>query len=131
VSEVLADDLAILPGMEETAVLLTLADHHRTRAYDLAVVDCAPPAESLRFLSVPKTINWYVRKTFGIQRTASKLLRPVQKYGSKVPVPDEAYFDEVKTLNDQLTGIDQVLADAATTSVRIVTLPEKIVLQET
>src|SRR5688500_18365633 len=63
-SEVLADDLAILPGMEETAVLLTLAEYHRASAYDVAIVDCAPTAEALRFLSVPKTVNWYVRKIF-------------------------------------------------------------------
>jgi arsenite-transporting ATPase len=130
-SEVLADDLAILPGMEETAVLLTLAEYHRAGAYDVAIVDCAPTAEALRFLSVPKTVDWYVRKIFGLQRTASKLLRPVQKYGAKVPVPDDQYFDEVKALNDELAGVDELLTDPAITSVRIVTLPEKIVLQET
>jgi arsenite-transporting ATPase len=130
-SEVLADDLAILPGMEETAVLLALSDYYRSRAYDVAVVDCAPTAEALRFLSVPKTVNWYVRKVFGLQRTAAKLLRPVQKYGRRVPVPDDQYFEEVQELNDRLAGIDDVLTDAAVSSVRIVTLPEKIVLQET
>jgi arsenite-transporting ATPase len=131
VSDILADELAILPGMEETAVLLTLADYHRERAYDVAVVDCAPTAEALRFLSVPKTINWYVRRLFGLQRTASKLLRPVQKYGARVPVPEEGYFDEVKQLNEQLAGVDDLLVNPDVTSVRIVTLPEKIVLQET
>jgi arsenite-transporting ATPase len=130
-SEVLADDLAILPGMEEAAVLLALADYHREGAYDVAIVDCAPTAEALRFLSIPKTVNWYVRKVFGFQRTASRLLRPVQKYGRKVPVPDDEYFDEVRDLNDKLAGIDDVLTDPGVTSVRIVTLPEKIVLQET
>ena len=130
-SDVLAEDLAILPGMEETAVLLALADYQRNDAYDVAIVDCAPTAEALRFLSVPKTVNWYVRKVFGFQRTAAKLLRPVQKYGPKVPVPDDGYFAEVKELNDQLAGVDELLTDPTITSVRIVTLPEKIVLQET
>jgi arsenite-transporting ATPase len=130
-SDVLAEDLAILPGMEETAVLLALADYQRADDYDVAIVDCAPTAEALRFLSVPKTVNWYVRKIFGYQRTAARLLRPVQKYGPKVPVPDDRYFDEVKDLNDRLAGIDDLLTDSTITSVRIVTLPEKVVLQET
>lgn len=130
-SDVLAEELAILPGMEETAVLLRLAHYYRDSAYDVAVVDCAPTAEALRFLSVPKTIRWYVRKVLGLQRTASKLLRPVQKYGAKIPVADETYFEEVIELSDQLAGLDILLEDPTITSVRIVTLPEKIVLQET
>jgi arsenite/tail-anchored protein-transporting ATPase len=130
-SEILAEELAILPGMEETAVLLTLADYHRDQSYDVAVVDCAPTAEALRFLSVPKTVTWYVRKVMGLQRTAAALLRPVQKYGSKLPVPDDEYFTDLKELSARLGGLDQVLEDPVTTSVRIVTLPEKIVLQET
>jgi arsenite-transporting ATPase len=130
-SDVLADELAILPGMEEIAVLLTLADYYREDAYDVAIIDCAPTAEGLRFLSVPKTINWYVRKLFGFQRTAARLLRPVQKYGAKVPVPEDKYFDEIKDLNEKLAGIDDLLLNHEITSVRIVTLPEKIVLQET
>ncbi|MEE8155554.1 MAG: TRC40/GET3/ArsA family transport-energizing ATPase [Phycisphaerales bacterium] len=130
-SDILADELAILPGMEEMAVLLTLADYHREETYDVAIVDCAPSAESLRFISVPKTIDWYVRKLFRIQRTASKLLRPMQKFGAKVPVPEDEYFDEVKDVNDRLSGVDDLLTDPEITSVRIVTLPEKIVLQET
>lgn len=131
VSDVLADELAILPGMEETAVLLRLADYHRDSAYDVAIIDCAPTAEALRFLSVPKTINWYVRKLFGVQRTTAKVLRHVQKYGAKLPVPEDEYFMEVKELNGRLTGVDNLLVDPDTTSVRIVTLPEKVVLQET
>lgn len=131
VSEILAEELAILPGMEETAVLLTLADYYRDQSYDVAIVDCAPTAESLRFLSVPKTVTWYVRKVLGLQRTAAAILRPVQKYGSKVPIPDDDYFTDLKELSERLGGLDKVLEDPAITSVRIVTLPEKIVLQET
>jgi arsenite-transporting ATPase len=108
-----------------------LAHYYREGAYDVAVVDCAPTAEALRFLSIPKTIRWYVRKVLGLQRTASKILRPVQKYGAKIPVADEAYFEEVTALSDRLAGLDKLLEDPAITSVRIVTLPEKIVLQET
>jgi arsenite-transporting ATPase len=130
-SDLLAEELAILPGMQETAVLLRLADYHRDDAYDLAVVDCAPTAEALRFLSVPKTIHWYVRKILGLQRTASKILRPMQKYGAKIPVADEDYFDDVRSLSERLAGLDKILEDPVTTSVRMVTLPEKIVLQET
>jgi len=130
-SDILADELAILPGMEEVAVLLALADYNRANTYDVAVIDCAPTAEALRFLSVPKTIDWYVRKVFGFQRTASRLLRPIQKYGSKIPVPEDEYFDEVKELNEKLGGVDDLLQDPDVTSVRIVSLPEKIVLQET
>src|SRR5690349_21328937 len=130
-SDLLADELAILPGMEETAVLLTLADYFRDDTYDVAVVDCAPTAEALRFLSVPKTIRWYVKKVLGLQHAASKILRPVQKYGARVPVADEDYFAEVRELSDRLTGLDAVLEDPNTTSVRIVALPEKIVPQET
>jgi arsenite/tail-anchored protein-transporting ATPase len=130
-SDILADELAILPGMEETALLLTLADYYREGAYDVAVVDCAPTAEALRFLSLPKTIRWYVKKLLGLQRTASRILRPIQKYGAKIPVADDEYFTEVNELSDKLAGLDALLEDPDTTSVRIVTLPEKIVLQET
>src|SRR5207247_2523269 len=93
------------PAHSVSDVMLTLADYHREEAYDVAIVDCAPTAEALRFLSVPKTVDWYVRKLFGVQRIAARILRPVQKFGARLPVPEDGYFAEVKELNDKLKGI--------------------------
>jgi arsenite/tail-anchored protein-transporting ATPase len=54
VEEVLAEELAIFPGMEEVSALLYVNRYAREKAYDVLILDCAPTGESLRFVSLPR-----------------------------------------------------------------------------
>jgi len=131
IDDILAEELAVLPGMDEVAALLHLNRYVRERAYDLIILDCAPTAESLRFVSLPKALEWYMRKIFRLERRVVAYVRPVARRFMDVPLPEDAYFADIERLYQRLQGIDQILTDPAITSVRLVTNPEKMVLRET
>ena len=53
VESMVAEEIAVLPGMEELANLLWINQHHERSEYDVIIVDCAPSAETFRLLSFP------------------------------------------------------------------------------
>jgi arsenite/tail-anchored protein-transporting ATPase len=129
--EILAEELAILPGMEEVSLLLYINRYLRQEEYDVIILDCAPTGESLRFISVPTTLEWYIKKIFRVEKTVARYIRPVAKKLYDIPLPGNDYFDAIEHLFQRLQGVDKILTDPAVTSVRLVTNPEKIVLKET
>ena len=129
--EILAEELAILPGMEEVSLLLYINRYVRTKKFDVILLDCAPTGESLRFISIPTTLEWYIKKIFKMERTIARYARPIAKRIYDVPLPGEDYFDAIELLFQRLQGVDEILVDPKTTTVRLVTNPEKIVLKET
>jgi arsenite/tail-anchored protein-transporting ATPase len=131
IEEVLAEELAVLPGMEEIAALLYVNQYAREKAYDLIVLDCAPTAESIRFISLPKTLEWYMRKVFHLERRVMRYMRPMAKRLTDIPLPEDAYFESIEVLFKRLQGVDQLLTNPQITSARLVTNLEKMVLRET
>jgi len=129
--EVLAEELAVLPGMEEVSLLLYINKYIREKEYDVILLDCAPTGESLRFISIPTTLDWYMKKIFKWERTLAKYVRPLAKRVTDIPLPDDSYFQAIQDLFEKLKGVDQVLVDPEITTVRLVTNPEKVVLKET
>jgi len=126
-----ADELAILPGMEELSAMMYVNQYRREGRYDVMVLDCAPTAESLRFVSMPTTLDWYMKHIFPYQRGFLKAVRPIANRVSPVELPSDNYFANVASLFEKLEGVDLLLSDPLTTSVRLVTNPEKMVLRET
>ncbi len=126
-----AQELAIIPGMDEVVALLYINQYVRDRTYDVVVLDCAPTGESLRFLSMPQTIEWYMKKLFRLERGLLNAVRPLAKRVSPVPLPDDSYFAAIERLFEGLTGVDRLLSDPGITTVRLVTNPEKMVVKET
>jgi len=131
IDEVLAEELAVFPGMEEVSLLLYINQYVRAKEYDVILLDCAPTGESLRFISIPTTLDWYMKKIFKWERTVAKYLRPVAKRMTDIPLPGDDYFQAIQDLFEKLKGVDQVLVDPEITTVRLVTNPEKVVLKET
>jgi arsenite/tail-anchored protein-transporting ATPase len=130
-SEVEAEEMAIFPGMEELSALLYVNDWHKEGRYDVIVLDCAPTGESLRFVSMPTTMKWYMQHIFPIQRGVLRAVRPLANRVAPFELPPDSYFASVKDLFDRIEGIDELLEDPKTTSVRLVTNPEKMVVRET
>jgi len=129
--EILAEELAILPGMEEVSLLLHINRYVRMEEFDVILLDCAPTGESLRFISIPTTLDWYMKKIFKVEKTIARYVRPLAKRLSDVPLPGEDYFDAIEFLFERLRGVDEILVDPEITTVRLITNPEKIVLKET
>jgi arsenite-transporting ATPase len=129
--EVEAEELAILPGMEELSAMMYVNQYHREQRFDVVILDCAPTAESLRFVSMPTTLEWYMRHIFPAQRAIVKAVRPVVNRVAPVELPPDEYFANVQTLFRRLEGVADLLEDPDVTSVRLITNAERVVLRET
>jgi arsenite-transporting ATPase len=131
ISDVEAEELAILPGMEELSAMMYVNQFRREQRYDVIVLDCAPTAESMRFVSMPTTLEWYMKHIFAFQRGLLKAVRPIANRVAPFELPSDDYFANVQNLFGRLAGIDELLEDPRITSVRLVTNPERMVLRET
>jgi arsenite-transporting ATPase len=131
ISGVEAEELAILPGMEELSAMMYINEYRREQRYDVIVLDAAPTAESLRFISMPTTLDWYMKHIFPFQRNLIKAVRPIANRVAPFELPTDSYFANIRDLFEKLEGVDDLMEDPYTTSVRLVTNPEKMVLRET
>jgi arsenite-transporting ATPase len=131
IDDVEAEELAVLPGMEELSAMMYVNQYHREGRYDVIVLDCAPTAESLRFVSMPTTLAWYMKHIFPFQRSLLKAVRPIANRVAPMELPSDQYFANVQKLFGRLDGVDALLEDPEVTSVRMVTNPERVVLRET
>jgi arsenite/tail-anchored protein-transporting ATPase len=131
INEMVAEEIAFLPGMEELAYLLFIVDYAESGQYDAIIVDSAPTGETIRLLSFPEVLNWWMKKLFPIERQMTKLVRPVIKPISNIPIPGEEVMDSVQQLFPQIEKMRILLADPEITSIRLVVNPEKMVIKET
>jgi arsenite-transporting ATPase len=130
-SGVEAEEMAIFPGMEELSAMMYVNQYRKSQQFEVMVLDCAPTAESLRFVSLPTTLNWYMKHVFKLERSILKAVRPLANRMAPVELPPDSYFRNIEGLFEKIEGIDAVLEDATITSVRLVTNAEKMVLRET
>ena len=124
-----ADELTVLPGAEEVLALLELRTQVASGRYDLVIVDCAPTGETLRLLSLPEALRWYVEKVFPAHRRALRAVRPLLSRVSGPAVPQDRVFEAVARLHAELTDV-RALLTAPGTSVRLVLTPEAVVVAE-
>jgi arsenite-transporting ATPase len=130
VEETVAEELAILPGMDELFSLLKVKSFAETGAYDLVVIDCAPTGETVRMLAVPEILNFYFSRIFPIQRTVVRSVRPVAQRMTDMPIPTDDVFGALKALYQQMEGMGPLLQNPKSSSIRIVLNPERMVIKE-
>jgi arsenite-transporting ATPase len=131
IGSVEAEELAILPGMEELSALMYINQYRREKRYDVIVLDAAPTAESMRFISMPTTLDWYMKHIFPFERNVLKAVRPIANRVAPFELPPDTYFGNILDLFKRLEGVGAIMEDPLITSVRLVTNPEKMVLRET
>ena len=129
--DVVADELANLPGMEEIASLMQLTAVVREDRFDVVIVDCAPTGETMQLLSFPEMARWWLEKLFPIHRAVTRVARPVVQPFVDIPLPTDDVFTAVRDLILNVGEMRGLLADPATTSIRLVVNLEKIVIKET
>lgn len=129
--DVQAEELVVLPGLDELFSLVDLRAQVERDAYDLVVVDCAPTAETLRLLALPEALRWYVERLLGPGRRWTRAVRPLAAAAAGVPLPPESVFSEVGRLHEDLAAVHALLQDPERTSVRLVTAAERVVVAET
>lgn len=129
-NEVESEELALIPGLDEIFSLADVKRHHDEAVYDVLIVDCAPTGETLRLLSLPDVLSWYMERIFPVERRVMGVLRPVAKKMTTLPLPGEEVYDAVRRFYDRLDGVRRILTDGAVTSVRLVVNPERMVIAE-
>jgi arsenite/tail-anchored protein-transporting ATPase len=127
---VMAEEMTILPGMDELGNLLWIADHVESGKFDLIVVDAAPTGETLRLLSLPEASRWWVDRIAPIGRRVSRLSRPVLERMIGVPVPRDEVFTAAERLLARLDLVHRLLADPDQSSIRLVMALEKLAIVE-
>lgn len=125
------DDLSMFPGMEELFSLLRIQQIYESNEFEVIIVDCAPTGETLSLLKFPELFSWYMKKLFPVGRLAMRVLHPVSKKLFKVEVPDGKAMNDIEKLYLKLFELQELLKNREVSSIRLVTLPEKMVVEET
>jgi arsenite-transporting ATPase len=129
-SGIAAEELVVFPGMDELFALAEVQDHVASGTYDVIVVDCAPTAETLRLLSLPDALGWYMEKLFPLERRVAKVVRPVLSRVISMPIPGDDVFKAGEGFYGRIEGVRRVLVDPEITSARLVMNLEKMVVAE-
>jgi arsenite-transporting ATPase len=125
-----AEELSVIPGLDEIFSLTDVKRYVDSDAYDVLVIDCAPTAETLRLLSLPEVMNWYIERIFPVERRVVKTIRPLLTKLTSMPIADDRIFDAVERLHRNLDGVRRILTNEKVSSVRLVVNPEKMVIAE-
>lgn len=131
VQDVVAEEVTILPGLDEGAHLLWINKYVNEGNYDVLIVDAAPTAETLRLLSLPDVTRWWFERILTLTRGAARFLRPLARPLMGTELPDAEAFNTVESLFKTLDAVRVLLTDPAMSSLRLVINPEKMVIKET
>ncbi|MEZ4558987.1 MAG: ArsA family ATPase [Caldilineaceae bacterium] len=105
-SKAIAEEMAVIPGMEEVVSLLHINRQAQEGNFDRVIVDAAPTGETIRLLTVPESFQWYMARISGwgdtTVRVASTLLRRV--------MPDK---DPFVGLDNLVAGVKETAKGAA------------------
>lgn len=130
-NDITTEEMLVFPGIEELFSLLQIKQHATSGEYDVLIVDCAPTGETLRLLSYPNLLKWWMDKIFPTERRLLKLVRPVAKVVTGgFELPDDNVMKSIEAFVRQLEELQKIIVDSAITSVRLVVNPEKMVIAE-
>ncbi|MDJ0844780.1 TRC40/GET3/ArsA family transport-energizing ATPase [Crocosphaera sp.] len=129
-----AEELAILPGMDEIFGLVRMKRHYDEGEYDVLIIDSAPTGTALRLLSIPEVGGWYMRRFYkplqGMSVALRPLVEPLFRPIAGFSLPDKEVMDAPYEFYEQIEELEKVLTDNKQTSVRLVTNPERMVIKE-
>jgi len=128
VEQALAEEMSALPGMEEASAFLWIEKYYTEKAFDLIVIDSAPTGETLTLLTLPQVTKWWVMKALPFQRFAIRNIGKIARVTTGIPF-DKGY-DELEKIFEKLEVIQKIFADHDICSIRLVTNPEKMVINE-
>ncbi|MDJ0898652.1 MAG: TRC40/GET3/ArsA family transport-energizing ATPase [Xenococcus sp. MO_188.B8] len=129
-----AEELAILPGMDEIFGLVRMKRHYDEGDFEILIIDSAPTGTALRLLSLPEVGGWYMRRFYkpfqGMSAALRPIVEPIFKPIAGFSLPDNEVMDAPYEFYEQIEALEKVLTDNTRTSVRLVMNPEKMVIKE-
>ncbi|MCG8353471.1 MAG: ArsA family ATPase [Chloroflexales bacterium] len=123
-------ELSVIPGTEELFSLLQIKRHYEEGLYDVIVVDAAPTGETLRLLSLPDIMRWWIGRLFPIARALLKVVRPVARRVTDMPIAEDDVLASAQLAIDALVDVRRILTDQEICTARIVMNLEKMVIRE-
>jgi len=130
VDEIEAEELSVVPGLDEIFALTDIKRYASSGEWDTIVVDCAPTAETIRLLSLPGVLAWWMERLFPMGRRVNKVVSPLLGAVTDLPVPGDDVFATIERFYERLDGVKELLTDRAVTTARLVVNPERMVVAE-
>lgn len=124
------EELLVFPGLEELFSMFKILEVYESGEYDTIVVDCAPTGETLALLKYPERLSGMINKVLPVKRAGVKSIGPIVEKVMKVPMPKDNVFDDIEYLMDKMQCLQELLLNKDVVSLRVVTTPEKIVINE-
>jgi arsenite-transporting ATPase len=128
---IVAEELTILPGLEELTSLIRVVQLYDEGLYDVIVMDCAPTGATLQLLTMPEAGRWYLERILPLERRIFAMVRPMMRALTDQPIPEREIYEALEGLVDHLRRMQRLLSDRTHTSARLVLNPEKMVIAET
>ncbi len=125
-SKAIAEELAVIPGMEEVVSLLHINKQASEGHFDRVIVDAAPTGETMRLLTMPESFQWYTERFLSWGETARKFT------GGLITrfLPETQALDKLPGLVEGVKELQKTLTNPEITSYRVVLNPEKMVIKE-
>jgi arsenite-transporting ATPase len=130
VDAVEAEELSVIPGLDEVFALADIRSYADSGEWDVLVVDCAPTAETIRLLSLPDVLSWYMDRVFPTGRRLNRVVGPVLRRVTSLPVAGDEVLGASLRFYERLDGVKELLCDPHRSSVRLVVNPERMVIAE-
>ncbi len=125
---VMAEELALIPGMDEIFSLINIYRNAREGNFDVVIIDAAPTGETVRLLSMPDTFQWYANRFTNMQSGPLNLARPLLK--ALMPSNSTDVLTSLNALSERVTALRGVLSNPEYSSYRPVVNPERMVIKE-
>ena len=125
-NKAIAEEIAIIPGMEEIVSLLHIHKQAEEGAFDRVIVDAAPTGETMRLLTLPESFQWYAGRISGWGDSALGMVGGVLRRF----MPEKDPLTGLNNLVKGVKALQKVLVNPLTTSYRVVLNPEKMVIKE-
>ena len=116
----------ILPGLDEALAFDELLKHMENPTWDVVVFDTAPTGHTLRFLSLPELIEAWSGRLLRMMRVSGGLRSML--FGRK---ESDAMKEELERFRRRVLHVRRVLSDPATSAFTLVTIPERMGVNET
>jgi len=130
IDEIVAEELALLPGADELATLVSVEEWAESGDYDVIIVDCAPTGSTLRLVTLPEVAHGGLRWLLRLQRAASHVAEPLARGLVGAPLPKAEVFAEADRLFYKTLARLRSRLLSEETSVRLVVTPETMVIDE-
>src|SRR5258708_23414082 len=114
VDSVMAEELALIPGMDEIVSLINIYRNAREGNFDVVIIDAAPTGETVRLLSMPDTFQWYAGRLMNLQSGTLNLARPL----IKAFMPSAEILDSVHALSERVKMLRQTFSNPTISSCR-------------